>query len=82
MNLIHVTPAPGRVCPMPEKGGQLLPEAGDKVPRDAYWQRRINDGDAIRADAAPTVRPAVEPEPVAAPEPATQSKPARGSKVQ
>ncbi|WP_433884888.1 DUF2635 domain-containing protein [Pseudomonas vranovensis] len=82
MNLIHVKPAPGRLCPMPEKGGQLLPEAGDKVPRDAYWQRRISDGDVVRVEAAPAASPAVEPEPVAAPEPVTQSKPARGSKAQ
>ncbi|WP_258594280.1 DUF2635 domain-containing protein [Pseudomonas sp. B21-035] len=82
MNLIHVKPVPGRFCPMPEKGGQLLPEAGDKVPHDAYWQRRINDGDAVRVEVAPAATPAVEPEPVAAPEPVTQSKPARGSKAQ
>ncbi|MCE6982976.1 DUF2635 domain-containing protein [Pseudomonas frederiksbergensis] len=66
---------------MPEKGGQLLPEAGDKVPRDAYWQRRISDGDVVRVEAAPAESPAVESEPVAAPEPVTQSKPARGSKA-
>ncbi|MNN22057.1 hypothetical protein D3C81_1354000 [compost metagenome] len=82
MNLIYVKPAPGRLCPMPEKGGQLLPEAGDKVPRDAYWQRRISDGDVVRVEAAPAESPTVEPEPVAAPEPVTQSKPARGSKAQ
>ncbi|MFV3383118.1 DUF2635 domain-containing protein [Pseudomonas sp. NY15354] len=47
MKMITVKPAPGRACPMPEKGGELLPEAGDTVPHNAYWQRRIADGDAL-----------------------------------
>ncbi|WP_220467341.1 DUF2635 domain-containing protein [Pseudomonas mosselii] len=47
MKQIKVKPAPGRACPMPEKGGALLPEAGDSVPHNAYWQRRLDAGDAV-----------------------------------
>lgn len=62
MNTIHLRPAPGRACPMPEKGGQLLPEKGEPVPLDAYWQRRINDGDALPPQPeGPAAEDAAEP---------------------
>jgi hypothetical protein len=32
---------------MPEKGGELLPDEGAKVPHNAWWQRRLADGDAV-----------------------------------
>lgn len=58
---IHLWPAPGRSCPMPENGGALLPAEGAKVPRNAYWQRRINDGDALETE--PVVPAADSPAP-------------------
>lgn len=51
MTLMYLKPAPGRVCPMPEKGGELLPDAGAEVPRNAWWQRRLADGDAVVVDS-------------------------------
>ncbi|HGM5579286.1 TPA: DUF2635 domain-containing protein [Pseudomonas putida] len=57
MNLIHLKPAPGRDCPMPEKGGALLPVDGDRVPHNAYWQRRLDAGDALLVS---TKKPAKE----------------------
>ena len=36
---------------MPEKGGALLPAAGDDVPHNTYWQRRLDAGDALRVEA-------------------------------
>lgn len=47
MKMVQLKPAEGRACPMPEKGGALLPKEGDTVPHDAYWQRRIEVGDAL-----------------------------------
>lgn len=47
MSQIYVKPVPGRASPVPEKGGALLPEVGDSVPHNAYWQRRIKDGDVV-----------------------------------
>jgi hypothetical protein len=47
---IYVKPMPGRDSPDPAKGGSLLPEKGDSVPLNAYWQRRINDGDVVKAE--------------------------------
>lgn len=47
MSELKVKPAPGRAVPVPEKGGALLAEKGETVPRNAYWQRRINDGDVL-----------------------------------
>ncbi|MNJ53496.1 hypothetical protein D3C77_488850 [compost metagenome] len=53
MKELYLKPAPGRACPMPEAGGELLPEKGAKVPHNAYWQRRVNDGDAVAAETKP-----------------------------
>ena len=47
MNSIYLKPAPGRDCPMPGQPGKYLPAEGAAVPRDAYWERRITDGDAL-----------------------------------
>lgn len=52
MSELKVKPAPGRAVPVPEKGGVLLAEKGETVPRNAYWLRRLNDGDVV--DAGPT----------------------------
>ncbi|AZL68787.1 DUF2635 domain-containing protein [Pseudomonas oryziphila] len=61
MKMVQLKPAPGRACPMPEKGGELLPEAGDTVPHDAYWQRRIEDGDALLVKQKPAAKAVKEP---------------------
>lgn len=44
MSRMHVKPAPGRVVPDPERRDEL-PEDGREVPRNAYWVRRLKDGD-------------------------------------
>lgn len=49
MTRIYLKPVAGRDSPDPAKGGTLLPSGGDYVPRNAYWQRRINDGDVVEA---------------------------------
>lgn len=50
MSRLYVKPAPGRTVPDPERGG-YLPEAGDFVPRNAYWLRRLTDKDVTEAKA-------------------------------
>ncbi|MDY7067782.1 hypothetical protein PsexTeo8_42740 [Pseudomonas extremaustralis] len=50
MTQIYLKPVAGRDSPDPAKGGALLPEKGDSVPLNAYWQRRINDGDVVKAE--------------------------------
>lgn len=49
---ITVVPAAGRAVPDPE-AGDLLPAEGREVPDNAWWRRRLADGD---------VTPPVEPE--------------------
>lgn len=53
MSKVYVKPAPERAVPVPERGGALLAEAGEWVPKNAYWVRRLNDGDAIETEAPP-----------------------------
>jgi hypothetical protein len=43
-NRITVVPASGRSVPDPETGG-LLPVEGRSVPDNAWWRRRLADGD-------------------------------------
>ncbi|WP_420865029.1 DUF2635 domain-containing protein [Pseudomonas simiae] len=50
----------GRDSPDPSKGGALLPEKGDSVPLNAYWQRRINDGDVVKAEPEKAPKPTVK----------------------
>lgn len=52
MTQIYVKPVAGRDTPDPAKGGALLPAGGDSVPLNAYWQRRINDGDVVKGEPA------------------------------
>lgn len=47
MKTLHLKPAPGRECPLPDQPGKILPEKGDTVERSVYWQRRLQDGDAV-----------------------------------
>lgn len=65
MKRVFLKPVSGRDCPDPEKGGALLPADGDSVPLTAYWQRRLNDGDVIKADPEPA--PAAAPKAAKAP---------------
>lgn len=44
---ISVVPAVGRAVPDPE-AGDLLPAEGREVPDNAWWRRRLADGDVIR----------------------------------
>jgi hypothetical protein len=37
---------------MPHNPRELLPAGGAKVPRNAYWERRIIDGDAVEQKAS------------------------------
>ncbi|MBK5539389.1 DUF2635 domain-containing protein [Pseudomonas sp. TH05] len=41
---ITVLPAAGRAVPDPE-AGDLLPVTGREVPDNAWWRRRLADGD-------------------------------------
>lgn len=50
MDTVFVKPRPGFVVRMPERAMAKLPEAGATVPLDGYWQARLRDGDALRAD--------------------------------
>ena len=53
---VHLTPsAEGLKVPDPDKGG-YLPEEGRAVraPLSTYWRRRLNKGEVLKLDAAPT----------------------------
>lgn len=50
-NRITVVPAAGRSVPDPE-AGDLLPAEGREVPDNAWWRRRLADGDVSHATAA------------------------------
>ncbi|MGF6486653.1 DUF2635 domain-containing protein [Pseudomonas frederiksbergensis] len=52
---ITVLPAPGRVVPDPETG-DLLPPEGREVPDNAWWRRRLADGD-ITTKAVKAAKP-------------------------
>lgn len=63
---MFVKPAPGLKVRDPVKK-DLLPDDGREVPDvDLYWQRRLNDGDVVLANAvrggksAPAKAPAAE----------------------
>ncbi|WP_421547824.1 DUF2635 domain-containing protein [Pseudomonas sp. QD4] len=49
---ITVLPALGRAVPDPE-AGDLLPVAGREVPDNAWWRRRLADGDVTLYVAKP-----------------------------
>lgn len=43
---MYVKPTPDRLIRDPVKG-TFLPESGEEVPNDVFWQRRITDGDVV-----------------------------------
>ena len=57
---ITVVPAAGRAVPDPE-AGDLLPGAGREVPDNAYWRRRLADGD-ITVETPTKAAKAAKPE--------------------
>lgn len=53
---MKVKPASGRTIPDPEKGG-ALPLEGRDVERNAYWLRRISEGDVVEVSAVKPTKP-------------------------
>lgn len=52
--LLRVKPAPDRRVRKPD--GSLLDPSGETVPRDAYWTRRLADGDAVEIEQPKTAK--------------------------
>lgn len=51
MSDLYVKPVPGRKVRRPERQGRPIPADGARVPANAYYHRRIKDGDLVRATA-------------------------------
>ena len=50
--LVTIKPArSGLILRDPDDGYSLVPDDGKQVVSSVYWQRRIDDGDAVLADA-------------------------------
>lgn len=79
MSRLYVKPAPDRAVPVPEKGGKLLGEQGEWVPRNPYWVRRLNDKDVIEVDPPAQIEPAAEAAPVVTAEPAASKTAAKAA---
>ncbi|HWL06728.1 MAG TPA: DUF2635 domain-containing protein [Xanthobacteraceae bacterium] len=47
MDTVYVKPAPGGRVRQPERAGRVMPEEGDHVQRDAYYERLILGGDVV-----------------------------------
>lgn len=59
---ITVLPAKGRAVPDPE-AGDLLPAEGREVPDNAWWRRRLADGDVtIKGTKTTKAATAAQPE--------------------
>ncbi|KGU84829.1 DUF2635 domain-containing protein [Pseudomonas mediterranea] len=55
-NRITVVPASGRSVPDPE-ASDLLPAEGREVPDNAWWRRRLADGDVtLKAEKAQSTK--------------------------
>ncbi|TPG62555.1 DUF2635 domain-containing protein [Ewingella americana] len=50
---MFVKPTTGRTVRDPVKG-TLLPEEGAEVPESTFWNRRLRDGDVVKAKPAST----------------------------
>lgn len=51
---MKVKPAPGRAVRDPQQKYRMLPEQGGEVPDNAFWQRRLRDGDVVLIEDQPT----------------------------
>ncbi|HDL7340817.1 DUF2635 domain-containing protein [Yersinia enterocolitica] len=51
---MFVKPTAGRAVRDPVKG-TLLPESGSEVPDNAFWYRRIQDGDVVQTSVKSVV---------------------------
>ncbi len=56
MQTMFVKPAPGLKVRLPENPRAFLPEDGAEVARDAFWLRRLRDGDVVEA-TPPAAKP-------------------------
>lgn len=54
MDTVFVKPAPGARVRQPNRGYRVMPDDGDHVPRDAFYNRLIELGDLI-VSKSPTV---------------------------
>jgi hypothetical protein len=54
---MKVKPAPGRAVRDPQQKYRLLPEQGGEVPDNAFWQRRLRDGDVVLIEDQPADAP-------------------------
>lgn len=57
---MRIQPVQGRQVPDPEKGGFLPSEGRVVSEHDQYWQRRIADGDVVKAAAGQATQPALK----------------------
>lgn len=51
MKKIFVRPAAGLLQRMPDSPHEFLPEGGAEVEPNAFWHRRIADGDVVEGKA-------------------------------
>lgn len=49
--MMYVRPAPDCIIRMPDTF-EIMPPGGVEVPRDAFWVRRVRDGDVIEGAPA------------------------------
>lgn len=50
MSNVFVKPAAGGRIRQPERGYRVMPEDGDHVPRDGFYERLILSGDVVIAE--------------------------------
>jgi hypothetical protein len=65
MEHVYVKPAPGGRVRQPERGSRVMPEKGDWVPRDTYYERLIITGDVVLSPDDAPPREDVPDEPAA-----------------
>ena len=58
---MKVKPAPGRAVRDPQQNYRLMPEQGGEVPDNAFWQRRLRDGDVVLIEDQPDDAPSQQP---------------------
>lgn len=63
MSTVYVKPGEGKIVRHPD--GRILPPEGARVPQDAYWRRRLADGDVAIAKPPAQVAPSDAAAPVA-----------------